>query len=631
MSRMLTRHAQAAVDMVLCGTSLLIAFELRFDGAIPTSHKSTIMVWVAILPLLRLFTLLLSSGYQRVWKYFNMKDACLISLAALPPTALALVFRFTQLSHPRVPAIPSSVAVIECTMFCILSLGVRVLRRGMFQASSRASAEVKRVILVGTGSTLFAALHDVGLSPDLHIVGLLAPDTDLQGFSIGGYNVIGDPQSLDKFLVPLRVDIVLIAATDLPCVGDCVRTAADFGAEVRLLPSAENVLDGTVRVSAIPHPELALWERQKDIPSPHSAVMQTFREKVVLITGAGGSIGSELCRQVAALPISSLILLDQDENAIFEINSRLASSAGSRKEIVPRVADIRDRRRLEQIFQKHQPDIVLHAAAYKHVGMMEENSSEAVLNNVGGTRAVLEAACGGRTERFLMISTDKAVNPTSVMGATKRVAELLVQNYAALHEHSVVRGVPSGLMRCACVRFGNVLGSRGSVVPIFLRQIASGGPVTITHESMTRYFMTIPEAVRLVLQACTLGARGDIFMLDMGESIKIVTLARRLIEMSGLVPDKDIEIRFTGPRRGEKFHEQLWYDDSAVGQSLFPGLLTVKAGLAPSDLSENLRSLENAALVHDEERVLELLYTMPIDFKKVDIVGYRTAISPSAA
>jgi FlaA1/EpsC-like NDP-sugar epimerase len=359
-------------------------------------------------------------------------------------------------------------------------------------------------------------------------------------------------------------------------------------------------------------------------------VVQAFRGKVVLITGAGGSIGSELCRQVAALPISSLILLDQDENAIFEINGQLASSAGSHKEIVPRVADIRDRRRLEQVFQKYQPDIVLHAAAYKHVGMMEENPSEAVLNNVGGTRAVLEAARRCGTERFLMISTDKAVNPTSVMGATKRLAELLVQDYSALDGRNVILGVESGSMSCACVRFGNVLGSRGSVVPIFLRQIACGGPVTITHEAMTRYFMTIPEAVRLVLQASTVGARGDIFMLDMGDSVKITALARRLIEMSGLVPDKDIEIRFTGPRYGEKLHEQLWSDDSAVRQTLFPGLLTVKAGLVRSDLNENLPWLENAALVHDEGRVLELLYTMPIDFRKVDMAGYKTEISASA-
>ncbi len=629
MSRMLTRRSQAALDMVLCGASLLIAYELRFDGAIPASHKATMMAWIGILPLLRLFALFVSGAYQSVWKYFNLKDACLFSFAALPPTALALVFRFTQPLHSRLLAIPSTVAVIELTTFCIFGLGVRVLRRGMFQASSRASSRVRRVILVGTGSTLSAALHDVGLSPDLHVVGLLTPDKDLQGSSIGGYNVIGTPQSLDRLLVSLSVDIILIAATNLSCVGECVRTAAEFGVEVRLLPSAGDVLEGTVRVSKIPHPELALWEQQKEVRPPHPAVVQAFREKVVLITGAGGSIGSELSRQVAALPISSLVLLDQDENAIFEINCQLAPSAGGRKGIVSRVADIRDRRRLEQIFREHQPDIVLHAAAYKHVGMMEENSSEAVLNNVGGTRAVLDAARRCGTERFLMISTDKAVNPTSVMGATKRLAELLVQDYAAPDEH-VVRGIDSGAMRCACVRFGNVLGSRGSVVPIFLRQIASGGPLTITHEAMTRYFMTIPEAVRLVLQACTLGARGDIFMLDMGDSIKITTLAHRLIEMSGLVPGKDIEIRFTGPRHGEKLHEQLWYDDSAVAHSSFPGILTVKAGLARSDLGENLRSLENAALVHDEGQVMELLHTMPIGFRKVDMTGYTTAMSASA-
>jgi FlaA1/EpsC-like NDP-sugar epimerase len=307
------------------------------------------------------------------------------------------------------------------------------------------------------------------------------------------------------------------------------------------------------------------------------------------------------------------VLLDQDENSIFRMHSELGSN--SRAQLVPVVADIRDWERITTVFHRYRPDIVLHAAAYKHVSVMEHNCSEAVLNNVLGTRTVAEAAIDCGAERFLMISTDKAVNPSSVMGATKRMAELTVQYLAGRQSE---RG--SGT-RCACVRFGNVMNSSGSVAPIFLRQIAAGGPVTITHEEMTRYFMTIPSAVQLVLQATTLGSDGEIYVLDMGDPVKITTLARRLIEMSGLRPGQDIEIRFVGTRPGEKLHEQLWSDSASVNPTSFPSVWRVDPSPPPPDFRKLLATLEAAALTRNDERARDVMMEMPISYQEVGRVA----------
>ena len=316
----------------------------------------------------------------------------------------------------------------------------------------------------------------------------------------------------------------------------------------------------------------------------------------------------------ARSPASSatLLLLDQDENSIFEIHQQLSGTANGTR-IVPLVGDIRDRSRMQGIFGKHHPQVVLHAAAYKHVPVMEHNCCEAVLNNIVGTREVADLAIAHGAERFLMISTDKAVRPSSVMGASKRLAEMVVQARAA-----ATRGLDGHHPRCACVRFGNVVGSRGSVVPIFLRQIAEGGPLTVTDEDMTRYFMTIPEAVQLVLQAATLGSDGDIYMLDMGDPVKIIDLARKLVEMSGLRPEKDIEIRIVGARPGEKLHEQLWAEDARVRPTSFRRVLAVEAEPVSADFESALRELEEAALARNEARVLGQLQAFPIGFRGAD-------------
>ena len=403
------------------------------------------------------------------------------------------------------------------------------------------------------------------------------------------------------------MDLVLIADPKLSSLGELVATCLEFGVEARLLPSAGHVVRGDVRISAPLRPDILLGDRASLVDEPHPLVFDAFRERVVLVTGAGGSIGSELARQIIGLPVSTLVLLDHDENSIFEIHRELVAGKSTAR-IVPVVGSVRDHSQLKRLFCTYHPHIVLHAAAYKHVPMMEFNPCEAVLNNGVGTREVLALARRWKTERFLMISTDKDVEPTSVMGATKKIAEMLVQDRAG-------HGGEQLGTQCACVRFGNVVGSRGSVIPIFIRQIAAGGPITITHEEMTRYLITIPEAVQLVLQAASSASNGNIYMLDMGDPVRITELARKLIVASGLIPDRDIEIRFIGSRPGEKLHEKLWAQGAQVSQTQFRRVLEMPpAEVCPSFDSE-VRQIERAALDGNEDLVFELLQSLPIGYQ----------------
>ena len=343
------------------------------------------------------------------------------------------------------------------------------------------------------------------------------------------------------------------------------------------------------------------------VTNAHPDVVCCFSARTVLITGAGGSIGSEIARQVSALNVDRVVMLDYDENSIFELMNELEDSG--HKTIVPIVGNIRDREIVQRTFELYRPHIVLHAAAYKHVPLMERNCCEAVLNNVSGTRELADAAIEFGCERMVMISTDKAVNPPSVMGATKRASELLIQELAYKNKDN------GSKTHFACVRFGNVLGSRGSVVPIFLRQIAAGGPVTITHEEMTRYFMTIPQAVRLVLQVATFGSQGDVYVLDMGDPVRIIDIARDFIRQAGLTPGKDIDIKVVGTRPGEKLHETLWREDSLVTTTAFRDVLQVTTPAVPAGFTQLLAELESAARARKSDReIQELLHRLPIDY-----------------
>ncbi len=602
--RLFTRFTQVLLDSGCAGLAFYLAFQLRFDGAVPLRYRTIMLVWLAGIVVLRPFCIWMLGAYASIWRYFNLRDMFSLSLAAALPSMVLLFARIALAKTFRVMAIPISIVLIDLGLFLLLVGTLRALRRAGFEYWRVTTSHRHRAILLGTADTLASGIRQVSLQSDIELVGLLSPDKHLRGRRIAGFPVTELNDTLPDVLVNYCVDIVFIAEAKLD-IGEIVQTTTQFGAEVRLLPSAANIMRGDVRISAQLNPEHVLNGRNTSLEKPHHAVVSGFEGKDVLITGAGGSIGSEISRQVSRLGVNKAILLDRDENSIFELQNQLAA-IGSPSHIVPMVGDIRDRHQLQHIFERHRPEVVLHAAAFKHVGIMEQNPCEAVLNNVMGTRYLAELAIAFEAKRFLMISTDKAVRPTSVMGATKRVAELLVRSLATSNDgHNT---------QIACVRFGNVVGSRGSVVPIFLRQIAAGGPVTITHEEMTRYFMTIPEAVQLVMQASTLESNGTIYTLDLGDPLRITHLAHKLIEMSGLTPEKDIKIQFVGVRPGEKLHEQLWYEDCPVTPTSFARVMAVEGRPVPR-IDKELRELEQLAFARQDESVLRLLRDMPLDFR----------------
>jgi len=599
-----SRSTQVMLDLSFCAASLWLSYLMRFDFAVPRTEWKAFVVWIAILPPLRVMWLLLLNMYRRIWRYFSLDDALVFSTANIIPSLLLLVLRLTASGRLSAVRMPVSIIISECGAFVLLSLSARFVRRMTFPLSDNTCHEYQRVLLVGSDDSLAEAAERMRACEEMMVVGLIVWGDNLQGLSIGGFPVLGDVSMLPTVLLRSAVNTVLITDASVPCIAEVVELSTDLGVDVRILPAPSSVIRGDVRIATLPAPEVAL-RRKPDSREPHPLVVEAFRNRVVLVTGAGGSIGSELSRQVARLPISMLILLDQDENSIFELRNQLANSSPELS-VSSVIGDIRDCVQLERLFSRYHPAVVLHAAAYKHVPVMEENCCEAALNNVIGTQALAEVAGRFRAERFLMISTDKAVRPSSVMGATKRVAELAIQSL----------GANGSMTRYACVRFGNVLGSRGSVVPIFLRQIEAGGPVTVTDEDMTRYFMTIPDAVRLVLEASTLGAHGDVFMLDMGDPIKIADLARRLIKAAGLRPEIDIAIKFVGKRAGEKLHEQLWSEDAIVRATEFPQVFRVLAEPPSLEFSSYMRELSAAAHRRDDAAVLSALQRMPIGFRE---------------
>ncbi|NLW07823.1 MAG: polysaccharide biosynthesis protein, partial [Clostridia bacterium] len=378
-------------------------------------------------------------------------------------------------------------------------------------------------------------------------IGFVDDDPGKQGTRLYGLPVLGTREDIPRLVEEYNVAEIIIAMPSVKgrVVREIVEICQGTGAKLRTLPGIYDILEGKIKVDPIREVQVEDILGREPVEVDLESIAGYLSGKVVLVTGAGGSIGSELCRQVVSFEPQLLILLDQAENNVYEIHQELSALVDGDR-LVQAVVDVKDETAIEQVFRGYRPAVVFHAAAHKHVPLMEYNPAEAIKNNVLGTRVVARAADKHGARAFIFVSTDKAVNPTSIMGASKRLAEMVVQEMAWQSK-----------TRFAAVRFGNVLGSRGSVVPLFQRQIAAGGPVTVTHPEMTRYFMTIPEAAQLVIQAGALTRGGEIFVLDMGEPVKIVDLARSMIILSGFVPGEDIEITFTGIRPGEKLYEEL--------------------------------------------------------------------------
>lgn len=530
-----------------------IALILRIDTfPIPESYLFPIVGYTVIALAIRLILFYAFGLYRRYWRYASVDDLAQIVSVVFLATAIVTTVYLTVRVFVGLPfPFPRSLPIIDGVLTLIAVGGSRYAARFIFYHQNKVNANGgKRVLVMGAGNSGSMIVREIQRNPrlGLSIVGFLDDSEDKQQMRIQGIPVLGTHSDLAYIASKYRAEQLIIAMPSAP--GDVIRKIIDLsekaGITTKIVPSFHEFLNNGFKLNQLRDVAIEDLLRRSSVSTNQESVRDLLKGKRVLITGGGGSIGSELCRQIWRCEPAHLILLGHGENSIFDIHNELRRLNGPT--IVSAViADIRFAERIQSIFQLHKPEIVFHAAAHKHVPLMESNPVEAIANNVFGTQNVLNASLATGIERFVMISTDKAVNPTSIMGASKRIAELLVHRAAKESQRPFV-----------AVRFGNVLGSRGSVIWTFKKQIAAGGPVTVTHPDITRFFMTIPEASQLVLQAAVMGTGEEVFVLDMGEPIKIVDLAKDMIELSGLRVGADVDIKFSGLRPGEKLYEELF-------------------------------------------------------------------------
>jgi FlaA1/EpsC-like NDP-sugar epimerase len=547
----------AALDALAVVPAYVIPLVLRYDGAVPPDAWDRFWVFMPVIVLMHLLANYLFGLYGQMWRHASIQEARRLVLAGA--AGFALVLALDLVAGPTRP-VPISVVIFGAGGAFAVFGAVRFQSR-LFALRRRGEieSERRRVLLMGTGDAGAQVFGDILRTPSLglEVVGLIDDDPRRHGWALHGVSVLGTRDDIPALARRLDVDRVLLAIPS--ATSDAIRDVAarceEAEVSLRVLPSVREVVGG--RVSARDLRALSIEDMlgRTQVQTDLAAVRALVRGRRVLVTGAGGSIGSEIARQVSGFDPESLVVLDNDETHLYDLLATVPRKATAI------LADIRDRVRIEEVVRTHAPDVVFHAAAHKHVPILEEHPQEAFQTNVIGTINVAEAAVSAGTQTFVLISTDKAVHPSSVMGASKRIAEEIVRSLS-----------DRGTVLCS-VRFGNVLGSRGSVVPTFMAQIEAGGPVTVTDPDMTRYFMSIPEAVELVLQASSMARGGEVFTLDMGDPIRIIDLAGKLIRLSGRVPGRDVPIEIVGSRPGEKVHEELIEDGEHPIPSGHPGIV----------------------------------------------------------
>lgn len=568
-------------DAFLVAAALYLALLLRFDFHIPLYFLQRFQDLLVAVILIRIVIFYAFGLYSRLWQFASIDELNAVVLAV---TAGSLViYGYTQL---LLMPLPRSTYIISWFLNVVFIGATRFALRLLARKNvCRAKDAVSRVLIIGAGNAGAIVVSELQRQYSLrkkYPVGFIDDNPAKLRCAVHGVKVLGTRHDLPSIVHRNDIDEIIIAmpSATKEQIREIARLCSELPVKVNILPGVYELLSGSVTINKIRPVSIEDLLGRKEVKINLAEVAGYLQNEVVLVTGAGGSIGSELCRQISRFSPHTLILLDHTENNVYDIEMELRKlcPAGS---IVAIVADIRDHAKINGIFSKYKPAVIFHAAAHKHVPLMEVNREEAIHNNIFGTKNVAEAADRFGAKRFLLISTDKAVNPTSVMGATKRVAEMVIQSLAK----------KSSTRYCA-VRFGNVLGSRGSVIPLFKKQIEEGGPVTVTHPEMTRYFMTIPEAVQLVIQAGAMGEKGEIFVLDMGEPVKISDLARDLIRLSGLEPGKDMEIIYSGIRPGEKLFEEVLTTEENANATKHERIFKAKA----TDLQGTLYSKEISQL-----------------------------------
>jgi FlaA1/EpsC-like NDP-sugar epimerase len=565
------RLPQLAADLAIVVAAWFFAFRLRFDTDLPVYYEYYVS-WqiLALVAAIKLGIFALFGFYNRWWRYVSTRDMWGAARGVVAASLVTfLVFSFFDVHAAEVPR---TVWVIDGLLTLALVAGSRMLARTIIERPQSRSivARGREVIVVGAGDAAQLMLKEILRTPDLGYtpIGLIDDDPRKKNLRLHGIRVLGTSDELPHLLRDRRPDELLIA---IPSASGeqrarIVEMARAENVAVKTLPGLNELIAGDLDLAKQVRPvEVEDLLGREPVEVDVDAIASYVKDKVVLVTGAGGSIGSELCRQLARAEPKRIVMVDQAESALFDIERELVDERRF-SACVPVLADVRNSKRLHQVFERYRPDVVFHAAAYKHVPLMEANPLVSVDNNVLGTRIVADAAIAHGVERFVLISTDKALNPYSVYGQTKTLCEWIVGSHGDRDD------VPT---KFVAVRFGNVLNSAGSVIPLFRRQIERGGPVTVTDPEMTRFFMTIPEAVALVIQAGAIGGRGRILVLDMGDPIRIVDLARNMIRLSGKEPDRDVPITFIGARPGEKIHEELFAEGETWKPTTHPKIVAL--------------------------------------------------------
>jgi FlaA1/EpsC-like NDP-sugar epimerase len=615
--RPITRHRvwQLLVDAVLVAVAWYAAWKLRFDQlTIPRFYRDYLGVeTIALVVVLKLAVFMSFGFYNRWWRYVSTRDMWGAARGVVAASVLAyLVFYFVPVHELRVPR---AVALLDTLLLLALVAASRLLARTLIERPPPGSlvARGREVVLVGAGDAAQLVLRELlksralGMTP----IGLVDDDPRKRNIRIHGVRVLGTTDDLPRILRDNRPDELLIAIPSAS--GDArekiVEIARREGVPVKTLPALHELISGDLNLAGQIRPvqvEDVLGREPVEVDL--DSVASYLAGETVLVTGAGGSIGAELCRQIARLGAARLVLVDNSERALFEIGRELVDERDYAA-IAEVLADVGNRAKMRRVFEQYRPAVVFHAAAYKHVALMEANPVESVRNNVLATRIVADAAAELGAKRFVLISTDKALNPAAVYGQCKALCEWIVESYGTRRDVST---------RFVAVRFGNVLGASGSVIPIFRRQIERGGPVTVTHPEMSRFFMTIPEAVSLVVQAGALGSGGQLFVLDMGEPVQILDVARKMIRLSGKEPDRDIAIRFVGARPGEKLQEELWSENEMVEPAGHPKILRVTRPTVDAEwLDDQIAELERLVEAGETLEVVSQLARMVKEPRRV--------------
>ena len=588
----------AIADIVAIILAVWLSFLLRFDGQIPQQYFSAIKL---IIPLLIVFILPIfyfQKLYSFTWAYVSISELVSLLKAAIAGFLFLGLAIFISRDYPSFTGFPRSTLFVSFILMILFSGGTRFVKRAWLEIFKLPSGKNKKMVLiVGAGDAGEQLLRSIQFSSDGQYfpIGFVDDNPIKQAGVIHGLKVLGKISDIPKIVSGGKIEEMIIA---LPSAEkEDIKRAVESGRKaglkrIKIVPPVSEIINSEISIRSVRDVQVEDLLGRKPVSLDFKLIEDFVRGKTVLITGAAGSVGSELCRQISKFYPSSLILLDQDETGIFNISEELKDKFPDLK-IVSAIANIQDKKKIDQVFSQFRPQIVFHAAAYKHVPLMELNPDEAVKNNIFGTRTIAERSLEYKAEKFIFISTDKAVSPVSIMGATKRIGEMICQSLNG-----------PGSTKFISVRFGNVLDSRGSVIPIFREQIKKGGPVEVTHPEMKRYFMVISEAVLLVLQAGAVGQGGEVFVLDMGKPVKILDLAREMVRLSGFEPDKNIPIVFIGPRPGEKLFEEILTSEEGTiatqNQNIYKAKLL---GTNKDKLDKGLEELKSAVEKSDRERI----------------------------